>query len=226
MTAEKDEIKPASTLLVLPREGGRLSALRRVLRRVPWNYVGPILSIALFVGALVVLASLLRTVKPDEVVAGFTATPALAIALSIVFTACSYLALTGYDALALRHLHELGHRKIAFMRGPRAIPDSEFRWEGIAEAAQTLEVAGNYAINQGVTLSGTNTYAGGNNIQANGAANSVGTVTNGVTGNAGIVTLNNSGAAEVPYLLRSPAKLKLPNSSVNINADLAAVFIL
>ncbi|GLS18287.1 hypothetical protein GCM10007874_13040 [Labrys miyagiensis] len=111
MTAEKDEIKPASTLLVLPREGGRLSALRRVLRRVPWNYVGPILSIALFVGALVVLASLLRTVKPDEVVAGFTATPALAIALSIVFTACSYLALTGYDGLALK---QIGAKDISY----------------------------------------------------------------------------------------------------------------
>jgi LacI family transcriptional regulator len=29
---------------------------------------------------------------------------------------------------ALVHLFELGHRNIAFMRGPRAIPDSEFRW--------------------------------------------------------------------------------------------------
>ena len=37
---------------------------------------------------------------------------------------------------ALAHLSELGHRRIAFMRGPRAIPDSEFRWEGIEEAAQ------------------------------------------------------------------------------------------
>lgn len=36
---------------------------------------------------------------------------------------------------ALAHLFELGHRRIAFMRGPRAIPDSEFRWEGIEEAA-------------------------------------------------------------------------------------------
>jgi DNA-binding LacI/PurR family transcriptional regulator len=40
--------------------------------------------------------------------------------------------------LALGHLYELGHRRIAFMRGPKSIPDSEFRWEGIEQAAQAL----------------------------------------------------------------------------------------
>jgi len=40
--------------------------------------------------------------------------------------------------LALGHLYELGHRRIAFMRGPKEIPDSEFRWEGIEQAARTL----------------------------------------------------------------------------------------
>ncbi|MFC5863096.1 LacI family DNA-binding transcriptional regulator [Acidicapsa dinghuensis] len=40
--------------------------------------------------------------------------------------------------MALSHLHELGHRRIAFMRGPHAIPDSEFRWEGIEQAAKGL----------------------------------------------------------------------------------------
>src|SRR5271165_1350646 len=37
--------------------------------------------------------------------------------------------------LALAHLYELGHRRIAFMRGPRAIPDSEYRWEAIQQVA-------------------------------------------------------------------------------------------
>ena len=37
---------------------------------------------------------------------------------------------------ALTHLYELGHRRIAFMRGPRAIPDSEYRWESIQQVAQ------------------------------------------------------------------------------------------
>src|SRR6202451_4410594 len=34
---------------------------------------------------------------------------------------------------ALSHLYKLGHRSIAFMRGPHAIPDSEFRWESIQQ---------------------------------------------------------------------------------------------
>jgi DNA-binding LacI/PurR family transcriptional regulator len=40
--------------------------------------------------------------------------------------------------LALKHLYELGHRRIAFIRGPRAIPDSEFRWQGIEAAARAI----------------------------------------------------------------------------------------
>lgn len=39
---------------------------------------------------------------------------------------------------ALTHLHALGHRRIAFMRGPRAIPDSEFRWEAIQLVAREI----------------------------------------------------------------------------------------
>jgi LacI family transcriptional regulator len=48
--------------------------------------------------------------------------------------------------MALRHLYELGHRKIAFMRGPRVIPDSDFRWEGIQLAAKTLGLELNPAL--------------------------------------------------------------------------------
>jgi DNA-binding LacI/PurR family transcriptional regulator len=40
--------------------------------------------------------------------------------------------------MALDHLHQLGHKRIAFMRGPKEIPDSEFRWEGIEQAAKAL----------------------------------------------------------------------------------------
>ncbi len=36
---------------------------------------------------------------------------------------------------ALVHLYQLGHRRIAFMRGPRAIPDSEYRWQSIQQVA-------------------------------------------------------------------------------------------
>jgi LacI family transcriptional regulator len=41
---------------------------------------------------------------------------------------------------ALSHLYELGHRRIAFMRGPRAIPDSEFRWIAIQEVAKEIGI--------------------------------------------------------------------------------------
>jgi LacI family transcriptional regulator len=40
--------------------------------------------------------------------------------------------------LALKHLYDLGHRRIAFMHGPKAIPDSEYRWVGIQRVAQEL----------------------------------------------------------------------------------------
>jgi len=38
-------------------------------------------------------------------------------------------------ALALRHLHELGHRRIAVIRGPEEMFDSEPRWAGVQSAA-------------------------------------------------------------------------------------------
>jgi DNA-binding LacI/PurR family transcriptional regulator len=38
-------------------------------------------------------------------------------------------------AMAMRHLHELGHRKIAVIRGPEEMFDSEPRWAGIQSAA-------------------------------------------------------------------------------------------
>ena len=40
--------------------------------------------------------------------------------------------------LALVHLYDLGHRRIAFMRGPEAIPDSEFRWQSIQLVAKEI----------------------------------------------------------------------------------------
>jgi DNA-binding LacI/PurR family transcriptional regulator len=39
--------------------------------------------------------------------------------------------------LALEHLHALGHRKIAFIRGPKALSDSAPRWRGIRNCAKT-----------------------------------------------------------------------------------------
>jgi DNA-binding LacI/PurR family transcriptional regulator len=39
--------------------------------------------------------------------------------------------------LALEHLHQLGHRKIAFIRGPKRLIDSGPRWRGIQKFAQS-----------------------------------------------------------------------------------------
>jgi len=40
--------------------------------------------------------------------------------------------------IALKHLFDLGHRRIAFMRGPKAIPDSDYRWESIQVVAAEI----------------------------------------------------------------------------------------
>ena len=38
--------------------------------------------------------------------------------------------------LALEHLYSLGHRRIAFIRGPKALGDSSARWRGVKKFAQ------------------------------------------------------------------------------------------
>lgn len=43
-------------------------------------------------------------------------------------------------ALALGHLRELGHTRIAFMRGPNSISDAQYRWKGIEQAAEQLGI--------------------------------------------------------------------------------------
>jgi LacI family transcriptional regulator, galactose operon repressor len=42
--------------------------------------------------------------------------------------------------LALEHLHQLGHRKIAYIRGPKMIIDSAPRWKGIQKFAQSVKL--------------------------------------------------------------------------------------
>jgi LacI family transcriptional regulator len=61
---------------------------------------------------------------------------------------------------ALMHLFELGHRRIAFMRGPSAIPDSEFRWVGIQEAAQEMGLTLDPALEIGIDSAGWEMKAG------------------------------------------------------------------
>jgi len=42
--------------------------------------------------------------------------------------------------LALGHLVRMGHREIAFMKGPRVSSDAEVRWQSICEVARTLNL--------------------------------------------------------------------------------------
>jgi len=44
-------------------------------------------------------------------------------------------------SLALQHLVELGHRRVAFMKGHPASSDSEDRWQAICRASQRLGIA-------------------------------------------------------------------------------------
>ncbi|HSB75480.1 MAG TPA: LacI family DNA-binding transcriptional regulator [Terriglobales bacterium] len=41
---------------------------------------------------------------------------------------------------ALQYLHKLGHRKVAFIRGPKALMDSAPRWKGLCECARQCEL--------------------------------------------------------------------------------------
>jgi DNA-binding LacI/PurR family transcriptional regulator len=43
-------------------------------------------------------------------------------------------------ALALQHLYDLGHRRIAFMRGQRHASDSQSRWESIMQRAEEIGI--------------------------------------------------------------------------------------
>jgi LacI family transcriptional regulator len=44
----------------------------------------------------------------------------------------------GGAGLALEHLYQLGHRDIAFLRGPKALASSGQRWKGIRNFAQSV----------------------------------------------------------------------------------------
>jgi LacI family transcriptional regulator len=47
----------------------------------------------------------------------------------------------GGAAAALEHLYKLGHREIAFLRGPKALTSSGQRWKGIKSFAQSFDLS-------------------------------------------------------------------------------------
>lgn len=59
---------------------------------------------------------------------------------------------------AMEHLYQLGHREIAFVRGPREVADSRIRWKGVRRFAKKAELHLNPALIrdlQGTTGSGS-----------------------------------------------------------------------
>jgi len=69
-----------------------------------WRYVGIAASLALFGAALVALHHVLAEIHLADVLARFHDTPTLSILLALTCVVGSYITLTGYDVLALRHL--------------------------------------------------------------------------------------------------------------------------
>jgi phosphatidylglycerol lysyltransferase len=82
---------------------GPSAASRRSGRKL-WRGISALATVAVFIAALVFLHHLLHEVSLASVTRAFAATGWREIALSALFTAGSYLALTGYDYLAVRHV--------------------------------------------------------------------------------------------------------------------------
>lgn len=81
--------------------------------------------------------------------------PVVAISAHRKLPGVTNIVLDHYQAamLALRHLYDLGHRKIAFMRGPEFIVDSDFRWNGILKVAAELGIKVNPGLTTRLALS-------------------------------------------------------------------------
>ena len=73
-------------------------------RRVALRRLGIAASILIVAFAATIFIRTLIRIDPTKVKGAIAGTGGDQIALSFAFTALSYLALTGYDALALRHL--------------------------------------------------------------------------------------------------------------------------
>lgn len=65
--------------------------------------------------------------------------------------------------IGLEHLYKLGHRKIAFIRGPKAVADSAQRWKGIRSFAQRvdLQLDGNLIVDLPGSLDPLSGFEGG-----------------------------------------------------------------
>ncbi len=72
--------------------------------RSKWWWVGPVASIAILGASAAVLYVILHEIESDKLLAALSGTSRDQLVLALGFTLLSYVALTGYDALALRKL--------------------------------------------------------------------------------------------------------------------------
>jgi LacI family transcriptional regulator, galactose operon repressor len=68
--------------------------------------------------------------------------------------------------LALEHLHQLGHRKIAFIRGPKTLIDSSPRWKGIQKFSSSsgLEIDPNLVLELPDEFDPNSSFEGGQRL--------------------------------------------------------------
>jgi glycosyltransferase 2 family protein len=97
------------------RERRVLDALHRAAvfcdRRIGWNRIGVVFSVAIIAIAAVVLYRTLRTINPSEVVEAVVTTDWRDITLAALFVAGGYITLTFYDLFALR---TIGRRDVPY----------------------------------------------------------------------------------------------------------------
>jgi phosphatidylglycerol lysyltransferase len=80
-----------------------------------FEVLGSVAAIIVFGLALLVLYHQLESYHLSQIVAAAARIPKWRLGLSVLFTVGSYLALTGYDALALRHIrHPLPYSVFRF----------------------------------------------------------------------------------------------------------------
>ena len=93
------EAPPPKPPTFLDRLIDAIARRRSLLRRL-----GIAASVIIIAGALAIFLHMLVRIDPNKVRAAIASTSGNQFLLSFAFTALSYLALTGYDGLALRHL--------------------------------------------------------------------------------------------------------------------------
>ncbi len=78
------------------------------------SFIGPAIALFLLVASAIVIRSELKSYSAKEVAQSFGAISTFQFQCAIAFTALGYLAMTGYDVLAFRHLKQpLAYRHVA-----------------------------------------------------------------------------------------------------------------